>query len=239
MDKNYILDEIKRTTNANNGTPPGRRKFEKETGIKETDWFGKYWAKWSDAITEAGFPPNQLQRAYGEEVLIEKFIELIKELKRYPVRGDVRLKSYNDPGFPDSKTFERRGSKTQFATKIADYCRSHEGLEAVLEICEAEIIKNQLPSEDDNRGTVELGFVYLFKAGRFYKIGRSNAAGRRERELAIQLPEKANTVHIIRTDDPVGIEAYWHNRFETKRKRGEWFELDGLDIKAFKRRKSM
>jgi hypothetical protein len=30
---------------------------------------------------------------------------------------------------------------------------------------------------------VLLGFVYLIKSGRFYKIGRSNAVGRREREL--------------------------------------------------------
>ena len=46
------------------------------------------------------------------------------------------------------------------------------------------------------------------KSGRYYKVGRSNAVGRRERELAIQLPEKANVVHSIKTDDPAGIESY-------------------------------
>jgi hypothetical protein len=49
-----------------------------------------------------------------------------------------------------------------------------------------------------------IGFVCLLRSGRYYKIGKTNAAGRRERELAIQLPEKAQTVHLIRTDDPAG-----------------------------------
>jgi len=61
---------------------------------------------------------------------------------------------------------------------------------------------------------VELGIVYLFKERRFYKIGRSNSLGRREYELGIKLPEKLKLIHQIRTDDPVGIEAYWHNRFK-------------------------
>ena len=75
------------------------------------------------------------------------------------------------------------------------------------------------------------------KSGRFYKVGRSNSAGRREYELAIQLPERATKIHEIRTDDPVGIEEYWHKRFESRRKNGEWFELNASDIKAFRRRK--
>ena len=84
-----------------------------------------------------------------------------------------------------------------------------------------------------------VGFVYLIRSGRFYKIGKTNSAGRRERELAIRLPEKAATVHVTRTDDPNGIEAYWHKRFEAKQKNGDWFELAADDVKAFRRRKFM
>jgi hypothetical protein len=42
------------------------------------------------------------------------------------------------------------------------------------------------------------------KSGRYYKIGRSNTAGRRECEVAIQMPEKLVTVPTIRTGDPQG-----------------------------------
>jgi hypothetical protein len=87
--------------------------------------------------------------------------------------------------------------------------------------------------------TDAIGYVYLLKVSRHFKIGRSSSFERRSRQLAIQLPERAETVHVIRTDDPVGIELYWHRRFEAKRKNGEWFELSAEDVKAFRRRKLM
>jgi len=91
-------------------------------------------------------------------------------------------------------------------------------------------VANDVPS-------LPIEYVYLLKVGKYYKIGRSNAPGRREYELAIQLPERGVTVHTIKTDDPVGIERYWHERFAERRKNGEWFELRREDVSAFRRRK--
>jgi hypothetical protein len=73
------------------------------------------------------------------------------------------------------------------------------------------------------------------KSGRHYKIGHTNSIGSRERQLAIKIPIPPTTIHTIETDDPLGIEAYWHKRFEGKRGEGEWFDLSPEDIRAFKR----
>ena len=58
--KLYILQEIKRTTKDNGGTPLRKLQFELLTGIKRYDWFGVYWARWSDAIREAGYIQDRI-----------------------------------------------------------------------------------------------------------------------------------------------------------------------------------
>lgn len=239
MNKQHILQEIKRTTEANSGTPLGRLRFFRETGIKESDWKGKYWARWNDAVTEAGLSPNQKTSAYDEGLLIEKFISLMRELGRFPVVAEIRMKVRTDPSFPNDKTFGRFGSKPEFAAKILDYCRTRSGYADVTALCAPIAHKPNANQDDADESQIAIGYVYLMKSGKFYKLGRSNAAGRREYELGIQLPEKLKTVHVLRTDDPAGIEAYWHKRFDEKRKNGEWFDLGVADVAAFKRRKFM
>ncbi len=238
MDKQHILDEIIRTTKANGGIPLGKDRFFTETGIRESDWFGKYWARWGDALIEAGFTPNKLQVSYDENIVIEKLISLIRELGRYPASGDLRLKANSDSTFPSHNVFNRIGKKSALAKKVMLYCQEKDGYNDIIEICKpiAETSQSNPSTSDEN---LIIGFVYLLKSGRFYKIGRTNAIGRREYELGIQLPDKATTVHSIKTDDPVGIESYWHERFRDRRRNGEWFELTNEDITAFKRHKFM
>jgi Meiotically up-regulated gene 113 len=155
-----------------------------------------------------------------------------------PVSGEVRLKRKNDPSFPSHNVFSRFGSKSQLISKIVEYCSSHTGFDDIIQLCSAMPSSEDSISEEKPKGG-DVGTVYLIKAGRYYKIGKTNAIGRREYELAIQLPTKARTVHVIRTDDPSGIEIYWHTRFAAKRTNGEWFGLDASDVSAFRRRKFM
>lgn len=239
MNKQHILDEIKRTAASNGGVPLGRERFFRETGVKPHDWLGKFWARWGDAIREAGFEPNELQTAYNEDLLIEKFIALARHLGHFPVDAALRMRSRSDDGFPSHTTFTRFGSKQLLAAKILDYCKDRTGYEDVSAFCAPIVTRPQGASKAQIASDEVVGFVYLMKSGRYYKIGRSNAAGRRQYELAIQMPEKITNVHTIRTDDPAGIEEYWHRRFADKRKNGEWFELTAADVKAFRRRKFM
>jgi hypothetical protein len=234
MTKQHILEEIKRVALENGGKSPGRLSFYNRTSIREADWMGKYWSRWNDAIREAGLSPNQMNLGYDESFLIGKFIELTRELGRLPVSGELRLKAYHDKTFPSMRTFEKRlGQKDQLVSKIAVFCRQNGDLEDIFRMCDAALkSKGQQASEADLAGGT--GIVYLIKSGRFYKIGKTNSIGRREYDLAIQLAEKPATVHLIKSDDPDGIEAYWHRRFAVKRKGGEWFNLSASEVKAFK-----
>ena len=238
MNKATILQEIKRTAEAHDGVPLGFLRFESETGIRQADWFGIYWARWGDAVREAGFAPNRLQGAFDKEHMLEHYAKLALELGRLPVKGDLRLRTRSDPEFPHETTFWKRfGSKSGLVGELIAYCQTHEGYEEVARLCNGYTPRALELSDDAGVTEVAVGYVYLVKHGsrREYKIGRTNNPLRREGEIGIELPEKLQPIHVIKTDDPAGIEAYWHRRFAGKRKEGEWFALTAQDVRAFKK----
>jgi len=239
MDKQHIVDEIRRTAEANDGVPLGTARFEAETGITESDWCGKIWIRWGDALQEAGYEPNQMQSAFDEEVVIGRLVDFIRELGHYPVAQELRMKSRADPDFPSHNVFQRRGRKHEVAKKVIEYCQAVGGLDDVVALCLPVAAAPAKTQDAPTASNAEFAFVYLLRSGRNYKIGRTCSVGRREYELSIQLPEPSTVVHEIKTDDPIGIEEYWHKRFAKKRKGGEWFSLSAADIAAFKRRKFM
>ena len=240
MDKAHILHEIRRTAESNGGVPLGRSRFLAETGIRKSDWIGKYWIKWSAAVREAGYEPNTKQRAFEDKWLLGKLAAFVRELGHFPVSAEIRMKAGQDKDFPSHNVFSRIGRKAQLAAAVLTWCESNPGWSDVEAIC-APLAEATVEDREStaSAAAVEYGYVYLLKSGKYYKIGRSNSPGRREYELAIQLPERVKTVHTIKTDDPAGIECYWHQRFSNRRKNGEWFELRREDVSAFRRRKFM
>jgi len=234
--KRHILAEIKRLAEAK-GKPPGVRLFESETGIKDSDWYPDLWLRWGDALQEAGFTRNTMVEPLSDELLIQQYARLAQKLSRLPLQGEMIRESKTNPEFPSEKTYRRFRGKTNLLNAVAKYCRANAEFEDVLAFCEN--ARTNHSSTEVETGTIEpkIGYVYLFRHGsrREYKIGRTSNPIRREGEISVELPQGLEPIHVITTDDPSGIESYWHQRFAEKRLKGEWFALTADDVRAFKR----
>lgn len=239
MEKTDILEAIRRCAEDNGGVALGRERFEALTGITESRWSGRYWVRWSDAIVEAGYEPGAMNAALADEDVLGALAGLTQELGRYPTQPEMVMKRRMDTAFPSAKVFNRYGNKAGQAARLIEFCGNDPALAEVVAIAEpvAARASKRKETEDPAGDGLVPGQVYLMKSGAHYKIGRSNATGRRAYELAIQLPDRLEMVHVIETDDAVGIERYWHERFADRRRNGEWFKLSATDVAAFKRRK--
>lgn len=231
MERERYLREIRRSAEANGGRPPGARSFEKATGM--TGWL-HHWARWGDALREAGFEPNQPAAAYTGHYVAEHIVRLARQLGHYPTWREWSLQRRRDPSFPGAHTAQRMGGMDAVTSRVIEYCRGRDDCGDVLALIEvAERHADVSVSEAGTRG----GVVYLYKSGRRYKIGKTTEIDRRTRAFRLALPDPAVAVHLIETDDIDGIEAYWHRRVESKRVGGEFFELKPADVQAFRRRR--
>ena len=183
-------------------------------------------------MREAGLEPNVMNAALSDDTAIATLATIVRALGRIPTnRVEAQAPNRSIRSEP-RRIFPNRAHETRVGRPPLQVCRDTPGFDDVLAIC----AEHAAPAE---RTTVErspvLGDVYLIKSGRYYKIGYSVSAGRRTREFEIQLPDLPKRIHTIRTDDPRGVEAYWHKRFEAKRVRpdAEFFKLDAGDVRAF------
>jgi hypothetical protein len=243
-----ILERIRQSAAANGGVPPGSRRFATLTGVRESAWRGKLWARWSDAVAEAGFKPNQLIKAYATGDLLEGYARLAVRIGRLPAQGDVQMAAHEGIGLPTWGALVRPfGGKANLVAKLREHCIGRPELADVFQMCNAHRATDAGDPGEAAGGEASFGCVYLlrhgrrdeYKIGRVFDVGRSFRAIRRAGSLRLQLPEKVHPVHVITTDDPAGLEAYGHGRFAARRTDGEWFELTAADVAAFRRRKFM
>lgn len=245
-DKQFILGEIKRTAELNAGTPLGQTQFRADSGIREGEWKGVYWTRWSDALSEAGYRPLEWNVAIDEMQMIEEIAKLTRRLGRYPTKYDVLLAKKSIDRIPSpSALFRRIGGKPKIIEKLITFCSSNEEFEDICPVLSCEIIdtppKVEMVKSVNRPNKVDpSGYVYLVKSGRRYKIGQTSNHWQRKSELHKQTAEGITEIHTIAAiDDAPGIEKYWHERFKEKRQHGEWFDLSAEDISAFKKRKFM
>jgi len=186
--------------------------------------------------------PNSKATAFSKDFLLEKLASAVRDLQKFPTNAELMLHARERAGFPPAKAIQRHfKTKEQTVSALSEYCEHNVSFSDVLEICRALTRAETKPApnaEKISKPTIK-GFVYLMRSGKYYKIGKSNHVGRREYQIALQLPEPINTIHSIATDDPDGIEAYWHTRFRSKRAEGEWFSLSQDDVRVFKARRFM
>lgn len=234
MDREQILSEIRRCAAENGGKALGRKAFLRETGIK-ANWVDDHWLRWSDAVDEAGFSPNSMNAPYSDDYLLELLATLTRELGHYPIQNELNHKGAKTPGFPDPSTFRNKfGQKAAAMRKLAEFCSLRP------EFADVVALLGDLPTEvATSRPAALTGYVYLAKSGKHYKIGQTNDLVRRTGEIRIQLPQRMELVHQISTDDPIGIERYWHQRFDHLRTNGEWFALGAAEVAIFRRRRFM
>lgn len=232
-----IIRQIQKLAADNDGQAPGQKKFAAETGIKDHIWRGKYWRGWSEALVEAGFAPNEWQGAYEESAMLLKITELAKRLQRFPKTIDLTFEANHQPDFPSANSIKRRWNMVELAVAIATHGKQI-GDEAVVVLANdylATSAKLTVGKSEDVLPDEPTGYVYMYRYGTDYKIGHTKSLNKRARQIQIELPAETVLIHAILTDDPVGIESYWHKRFTEKRTRGEWFKLSKSEIAAFKR----
>lgn len=231
-----VVAEIKRLAEENAGRPPGRRTFEQATGIREGEWLGVIWARWGDALQDAGFSANRMQGRADRDELLKKLFEACEHFRRMPTVSEYELLRAQSPSFPAYKTFQSNfGAKENIIWNLRQWLSENDykgDLIGLLPIGKPKALPNTSVAK---RASTE-GYVYLLHSGKHYKIGRSDELEKRVKQISIALPESVTLAHAIKTDDPVGIEAYWHKRFADRRANGEWFKLESADVQAFKRR---
>lgn len=232
MDKEFILGEIRRLANSI-GRSPGREAFEADTGIRRSEWHGKLWRTWGDALKEAGLKENELVTKLTKDSVLQQFAIAVRHYGRIPADIDLRMFARNNEGFPSHSVFTSHFSgKAGLVSAFSDWVRNNPDYSDLLPL-----LPDQPRLEEMRSDTIREGFVYLLRSGDHFKVGRSDQLEQRVTQITVSLPDKVTLEHSIRTDDPPGIEACWHRRFADRRANGEWFKLSTSDIRAFKRRK--
>lgn len=237
MTKDQILSQIRRLAKERGGHV-SLRAFVDATGIPEKQVLGKHWARWNQALTEAGVAPASFLRPrVNEDFVIEAFARLAERLQKWPTQNELNLERRRDPSFPSLKVFRRLSNEGSLSQKLAAYCADRSDLATAAKVA-AERNASEAPGSFVLGRAPVNGYVYMMRSGRRYKVGYTTSPSRRHREVRLDLPDPTNLVHAIPTDDPPGIEAYWHRRFQSKRVRDtEFFTLDASDVSAFKRRR--
>ncbi len=237
LSKLKVIARIKELAAANGGTI-GLDRFLRDMDIpgqrlRQQPWFNG----WNALLQEIGVQTSDFgnERTPDDDV-ISSVAELIRKTGYWPTEDSYARERKRDSEFPSLKVIRRVKKSGKLLAGLRAYLPENPDYGVVRSLALAQP-SDSMPEEGASSAEVA-GYVYMLRYGRQYKIGFTNSPVRRFREVSVELPDETVQVHAISTDDPKGIEAYWHRRFASKRIRDtEWFTLDAADVRAFKRRK--
>jgi len=238
MTKDSIVQRIREIA-ASQGGKVSFRTFIGESGIKDNWLRGQEWfTSWNELLVELGLETRDFHVMRTPRKIIAKAVaELATRQGEWPTEDALRRERKRNASFPSLGIIAPLRRSGELAKLIVALGQEDSQFSVA-----AKIATLQVPSGNDFGAIADTekvkGYVYMLRSGRRYKIGKSTDPSRRYREVRLELPEETNQVHTIPTDDPAGIEQYWHRRFASKRiRKTEFFELEGSDVQAFRRRK--
>lgn len=229
--REFVLSEIRRLTAENGGRVPGAEKFNRITHLSQSYWKGEIWLCWNDAVRDAGLAPNTKTPRLDDDQMLFDLAVAIRKFGHIPTTAELR--NYRKSArLPAQKTYINHfGGKRAMLIRLKSWVQDRPEWSDVAALL-ADV------SDDEPEPPRWTGAVYMMRAGPLFKIGCSRKPEQRTRTVAFGVPAEAVVIHVIETDDPFGVEAYWHRRFADKRARGEWFRLSADEIAAFRARKT-
>lgn len=239
MNRSYSKDEIVKEykkLKAIIGHSPDSQTFYDKSPVSKRDAELAFGSKTYTKIQKAagdeprvfGHPsisPDEYFKQYGSAV---------REFQGIPKIADWKHRRFKPSITGYCKKFGLRWS--QMPLEFLNWAALKPEWADVVDIC-----RSALPAQTLDAAVAQdkIGYVYLMKSGSLYKIGWSESPKRREYEVDQKSPYPTKLIHEIETDDPAGVESYWHGRFRDKHKKGEFFELSPEDVTAFRRWKKI
>ena len=234
-----ILAEIKRLAVANDGKPPGIGLFEKETGIKRSHWRGKLWARWGDAVAEAGFSRNTANPKRNPDRVLDCLGKACFHYGHFPTDAEWKMYAGRKSDSVGANSYRDEFGGREGAIAALRKRAAERGAKDLLEILPD--IEGKAVEAEDSPSTGNFArlqefhhFVYLIYSSNqnLYKIGWTKNVEQRIETLR-NADSSIELVHKIKTRDPGAIEKYWHGLFCEQRKSREWFALNRRHVKYF------
>lgn len=125
LDKNIVIDEIRRVVNLLGREDIARDEFLENTQIISVRDLERVFSGWSEAFTAAGYKPLKWHRISDEDLFIE-YSRLLKLLGHYPL-GVTGYKEINDNSKYSAAVYKRRfkGGLKGFAVEYIKWTKNN------------------------------------------------------------------------------------------------------------------